>query len=91
MEKALEMSADQLIAAIEKVRTAREAVRALGVNCASKAAQFAAARSALALAESELREQGKRLGICVTVIEKEPERDQVVFARTLAGYQTSEE
>lgn len=80
------MSTDQLIAAIEKVGTARAAVRALGTNCASKAAQFAKARSALALAESELREQGKRLGVCITVVEAEPEREQVACARTLAGY-----
>jgi len=84
------MSTTELLSIIEKVRTARAAVRALGVNCASKAEAFTKARSVLALAESELREQGKRLGVCITVIDAEPEREQVVCARTLAGY-TAEE
>lgn len=80
------MSTTELLAAIEKVKAARAAVRALGVNCASKAGQFAKCRSVLALAESELREHAKRLGVCITVIDAEPEREQVCCARTLAGY-----
>ena len=80
----------ELLATVEKVRTARAAVRSLGVNCASKAEALTKARSVLALAESELREQGKRLGVCITVLDAEPEREQVVCARTLKGY-TSEE
>jgi hypothetical protein len=80
------MSAAELLATIEKVRACRAAVRALGVNCASKAEQFAKARSVLALAESELREHGNRLGVCITVLDAEPQREQVVYARTLAGY-----
>lgn len=85
------MSTTDLLAAIEKVRTAREAVHALGANHKCKAEQFAKTRSALMLAESELREQGKRLGVCITVVDAEPEREQLVCARTLAGYSNIEE
>jgi hypothetical protein len=85
------LSAEQLLATIEKVRTAREAVRALGYNHKSKAEQFEKTRTALALADSELREQGKRLGVCITVLDAEPEPgEQMVHARTLAGYTDSE-
>ena len=84
------MNTDQLIATIEKVRTARAAVRALGANHKCKAEQFTTARSVLALTESELREHGKRLGVCITVLDAEPEREQVVCARTLKGYTDSE-
>lgn len=88
MEKSV--STDQLIATIEKVRTARAAVRALGPRIKSKEPEIQRAHSVLALAESELREAGAWLGIRVTLIEKEPERDQVVCARTLKGYTDSE-
>jgi hypothetical protein len=85
------MSAADLLPTIEKVRTARAAVRALGAKHKCRAEQFAKCRSALALAESELREHGKRLGVCITVIDAEPEeRGQVVCARTLAGYTPEE-
>jgi hypothetical protein len=49
------MSAEQLLAAIEKVRTAREAVRNLGVNCKGRAEQFTKARSALSLGSGNSR------------------------------------
>jgi len=81
------MSTTELLATIGKVRTARAAVRALGPRIKSKEAEVQRAHSVLALAESELREQGLRLGIRVTVLDPEPERgEQVVHARTLAGY-----
>ena len=80
----------ELLTTIEKVRTARAAVRDLGVNCKSKAEQFTKSRSLLSLAESELREHGKRLGVCITVLDAEPEREQVVCARTLKGYASEE-
>lgn len=57
-----------------------------------RAEQISKARSAVAMAESALREESKRLGIFVTVLEPEAERrGQQVCARTLPGYQTSEE
>lgn len=80
----------ELLAIVEKVRTARAAVRDLGPRIKSKEAEIQRAHSVLALAESELREAGARLGIRVTLVEKEPERDQVVCARTLKGYATEE-
>jgi hypothetical protein len=83
---------DQLFASIEKVRTAREVVRNLGQRVRGKEAEHLRAHSALSLAESELREQGLRRGIRVTVLDPEPERGvEQVLARTLRGYKNSEE
>jgi hypothetical protein len=73
------------------VRTAREDVRAFGSNHKCRAEQIAKARSALTLAESALREEGKRLGVCITVLEPEQEPgEQMVCARTLKGYSAAE-
>jgi hypothetical protein len=81
------MSADSLLAAVEKVRAARAAVRILGPAHKSRVAELQRARSAQVLAESALREESLRLGIIVTVLDPEPERgEQVVCARTLKGY-----
>ena len=85
------MSTEKLLTLIENVRTARAAVRALGAYHQSKAEKFTKARSALALAESALREESLRLGICVTVLEPEREhREPMVCARTLPGYGAEE-
>ena len=81
------MSTDQLLTVIDKVRAARDVVRNLGHRVKSKEAEHNKAHAALALAESELREVGTRLGIRVTVIDPELERNgEQVCARTLRGY-----
>jgi len=85
------MSADNLLAAIDKVRSLRAVVCGLGPRIKSKEAEIQRAHSALALAEARLREESARLNIRVTVCDPEPERrEQMVCARTLKGYQAEE-
>jgi hypothetical protein len=63
--------------AIHNVKAARAAVAAHRHN---KPAELQANRTALALAESELREIGKRLGVSICLLEPEPESNEQVCA-----------
>lgn len=69
--------------AIGNVKAARVAVAA---HRYKKSAEQQSSRSALAFAESELREVGKRLGVSICVLQPEPETNERVCARTLKGY-----
>jgi hypothetical protein len=63
--------------AIHKVKAARAAIAA---HRHKKPVELQANRTALALAESELREIGRRLGVSICLLEPEPEATEQVCA-----------
>jgi hypothetical protein len=75
-----------IVAAVDKVKAARAVLASFRPG--KDAAQ--AARTALALAESELREIGKRHGISICILQPEPS-NECIGARTIKNWQSSPE